>query len=115
MMPDDKDDDRIDELVCAASARPFNEARLTANVLTRIRQDARRETSAWGRLFAFPDFAGAGRLAPVGFALTLIATPFAVAHYPDDPTARAIYAVALGDPALIASTERTLWSVGFLE
>jgi hypothetical protein len=103
-MPDD-DDDRIDALVRAASTRPVDEGRLTQTVLTRIRMAGAPSTAHWTRLFALPQFAGPGRLAPAGFVLVLIATPFAVANYPGDPADQVIYALALGDPALLAAPD----------
>jgi hypothetical protein len=114
-MEDPTDDDRIDALVRQAAARPVDEARLTAHVLTRIRQNNGSNMGFWARLFAWPEFAGAGRLVPAGFALILLATPFAVAHSPANPTDRAIYALVLGDPAVIAASEGSLFGAEFLE
>lgn len=109
------DDDKIDDAVRKASMRPVDEALLTRNVLSRIRRDARPTTSPWARLFAFPEFAGIGRLAPAGFAMVLLGTPFAVAGYPGDATERAIYAFAVGDPSLVAVTERPFVGTGLFE
>jgi hypothetical protein len=114
-MDDDKDDDRIDRLVRAASVRPVNEALLSRTVLARVRGDAHPAESPLARLFAFPEFSGPGRLVPAGFALVLLAMPFAVARYPGDPADRAIYAFALGDPAMIAFDEGTLFRTDLFE
>jgi anti-sigma factor RsiW len=112
---DQTEDDRIDALVRQAAARPVDEARLSAQVLSRIRQSDRPEPGFLARIFALPDFAGPGRLAPVGFALVLVATPFAVAFSPADQTERALYAFALGDPALIAASEGSFFGAGLFE
>jgi hypothetical protein len=114
-MQDDADDNRIDDVVRRTAARPVDEALLTRTVLSRIRHEARPATSPWAHLFAFPEFAGIGRLAPAGFALVLLGTPFAIAGFPADTTERAIYALAMGDPALITSTETPLLMTGFFE
>lgn len=99
----DPDDRAMDDLVRRASARPVDELRLTRSVLARIRQDASPAPSLWGRLSAFPEFTGIGRLAPVGFALVLLGTPFVVAGYPADATESVVWGFASGDPALIGT------------
>jgi hypothetical protein len=109
------DDDRIDQAVRKASARPVDEALLTRNVLARIRQDRKPIATPWARFFALPAFSGPGRLAPASFALVLMVTPFAVANYPGDATERAIYALSLGDPALITAAETPFVGSGLFE
>lgn len=109
------DDDRIDDAVRRASQRPVDETLLTRQVLARIRATSQPTATPWTRFFALPDFAGPGRLAPAGFAAILLATPFAIANYPGDATDRAVYALTLGDPALITATETPFAGSGLFE
>ncbi len=109
------DDDRIDALVRAASQRTTDEALLANNVLRRIRQDRQGPAGKRAGLLALPSFAGPGRFAPAGFALVLLATPFAVARYPVDQTEAVVTALALGDLALIGPTDGAIFGRGAFE
>jgi hypothetical protein len=94
------DDDPLYELVRKAAARPVDHALLTDKVLRRIRQERPGAKAAPGR-FALPVFSHPARFAPIAFALILIATPFAVSHFPGDQTEAVIAALAMGDPMLL--------------
>jgi hypothetical protein len=110
-----QDDDEIDALVCQASTRPVDEARLAQVVLGRVREEPRPGVNQWANLFAFPNLTVPGRLATAGFAVVLVATPFLVAGYSGEAVEDALYAFAVGDPALMFSTEQSLTQTGILE
>lgn len=96
---------RLDAAIRAAAERPVDEARLTQQVLARVRT---RRKPIW------PAIARGGALAPAAlaaYALVLVATPFVVARVPlgeFDPVADIALTAALGGGELPALLSRGL-------
>jgi hypothetical protein len=86
-----QDDDKIDAMVRAASAYPFDESGLTQDVLTRIRDTDPGLLGLFG-----PHLRGAA----LAFASVLVATPIIVTQMPGATEEAMIASLVLGEGLL---------------
>ncbi len=101
-----QDDDRIDGLVRAASAYRVDEARLTARVLTRIRDGD-------GGIFGL--FGRHAKGAALAFASVLVATPILMTQVQSATEDALIASLLLGDGLLDAAGVDALLNIEAVE
>jgi hypothetical protein len=99
----DHQDEQINSLVLGASTRQTDEYQLASDVLHRVHR-GRQSRTAHRR-----------QIAPVGFAMLLIALPILIAEYPGTQEDALILAFTLGEPLLSDMVPRPFLYGGGLE